>query len=744
MGHIILKSVLIAVEESDSTVAIYDLESDAELTRIKVGFWPHEVALSADGQIAYVSNFGLKDYDEHIGTPGFSISVIDLQYGVEKERLYTFSNPDEFNRLRAPHGLRVSPDGKRLFVNVETEHHMLIFDLTQQSKVPRRLSLEHLALDRFSETEDYPLPTDAHNFLLSDSGDALWVYPSRRGVSKVDARTGATLANYAATGVVRGLAFSHDKKTLFACEGGRVSVLDPDTLVVLCQSPDFAAAGEVRQFLYPGVTPDGRLLLCPAVWEGKVWIFDARTLEVVSNLQVGLDPIHLCVTDDSKFAYVSHGRSFYALKIDLHALAVSSRIPTRGGPNGIALTKIHPVPRKEKLVFGACLPLSGGSSAEGRDLYLGYQYWQEQTNAAGGLSIGDCAYEVQLAIRDTRSSVAESDISGLTSALIEQDRISFLFGTYPSPPNLYCARSAASLGIPLVTASGAANMIYEQGLENVFGIMSPANGFLVPTLRWLASSVSPRPKTLTICSCQDPAALGDARTTIEAARTMGFEIVVLENTGFSTDPSGAAVFAHLNGQFGQFIAVARDARPDVLIQTGHLPESVALVREAAAQNFTPMGLIFSVGPALWGFADQLGPLAQHMIGAAMWSSMQQSYGQDPFVLPNEFAKAFFGRYSMKASYLAAGAYACGLLYQRCLRRAASTEPAAIRRELSRTQFDSFYSHIEFNDYGLNEHRPVITIQLRKFSDGYSHVPVWPRDISGGTQPVWPFVGWPSL
>ena len=743
MDPIALKSVLVAVEESDSTVAIYDLDSGAELSRIKVGLWPHELALSPDGQTVFVSNFGLKDYDEHIGTPGFSVSIIDLRLGVEKGRLYTFTNRAEFDRLRAPHGLQVSPDGKRLFVNVEADDHMLIFDLDRQNQAPRCVSLRHLALDRFTQRSAYPLPEDAHNFLLSDSGNVLWVYPSQRGVSRINAETGALLASYAAAGIVRGLQFSHDKKALIACEGGRVTVLDPEKLVALSQSRDFAASGEVRQFLYPGVTPDGRLLLCPAVWEGQVWILDTRSLDVVAKVQVGLDPIHICVTEDSKFAYVSHGRSLFVLKLDLHTFAVISKISTRGGPNGIALAKSSPKSGKKKLKFGACLPLSGGSSAEGRDLYAGYQYWQEQTNAAGGLSIGTCVYEVQLAVRDTRSSIVESEIADLTRALIEQDGAGFLLGTYPSPPNLFCARSAASAGIPVVTASGAANVIYEQELKNVFGIMSPANGFLVPTLQWLASSVSPRPRTLMFCACRDPAALGDARTTIEAARTMGFEIITPENSGFPIDPSGAAVFPHLTTQFGPYITAAQAAHPDVLIQTGHLPESVALVKEAARQNFVPMGMIFSVGPALWGFVDQLGSLAQHMIGAAMWSSMQQSCGQDPFVLPSEFAKAFFSRYSMKASYLAAGAYACGLLYQHCLRLAQSADPAAVIQELARVDLDYFYSHIEFNSHGLNERRPVITIQLRKLADGYAHVPLWPPEITGGTEPVWPFPGWPS-
>lgn len=158
--------VLVAVEESDSSVAIYDLSSGAELSRIKVGLWPHEVALSPDGQTAYVSNFGLKDYDEHIGMPGFSISIIDLRLGVEKSRLYTFSNKDEFEKLRAPHGLCVSRDGKQLFVNVELEldDHMLIFELSEPFTPPRRLILKHLELNLDSWKGAYALPEDAHNF----------------------------------------------------------------------------------------------------------------------------------------------------------------------------------------------------------------------------------------------------------------------------------------------------------------------------------------------------------------------------------------------------------------------------------------------------------------------------------------------------------------------------------------------------------------------------------------------------
>src|ERR1700733_2164026 len=71
--------ILIVVEESDSSVGFYKAVDGAQVARVYGGTWPHEILVNETATYAFVSNFGLKDYDETIGTPGFSISVIDLQ-----------------------------------------------------------------------------------------------------------------------------------------------------------------------------------------------------------------------------------------------------------------------------------------------------------------------------------------------------------------------------------------------------------------------------------------------------------------------------------------------------------------------------------------------------------------------------------------------------------------------------------------------------------------------------------------
>jgi hypothetical protein len=90
------------------------------------------------------------------------------------------------------------------------------------------------------------------------------------------------------------------------------------------------------------------------------------------------------------------------------------------------------------------------------------------------------------------------------------------------------------------------------------------------------------------------------------------------------------------------------------------------------------------------------------------------------------------------SYLSAGATTCGLVYEEAFRRAGSIDREAVRLALTLTNIDTFYSHIQFDCRGLNNDRPLVTIQLRKTGDEIRHVPLWPWNLAGGNRAVWPF------
>jgi hypothetical protein len=50
-----------------------------------------------------VTNFGIKDYDENIGVPGASISVIDIQNICEVKRLFTYKDLAEYKKYKVLH-----------------------------------------------------------------------------------------------------------------------------------------------------------------------------------------------------------------------------------------------------------------------------------------------------------------------------------------------------------------------------------------------------------------------------------------------------------------------------------------------------------------------------------------------------------------------------------------------------------------------------------------------------------------
>jgi DNA-binding beta-propeller fold protein YncE len=311
---------ILAVEEMHSRVTIIDSADTSRRLSIAVGYKPHEIVVSQDGRLAFVSNFGLNDADNRAGVPGQTISVIDIRAA---RTLTQLRLPEPW---KAPHGLAFRPRHPRsLYVNAEVGDRMVVFDVTSR---------------KVSAT--FALPAGIHNFIFARDGATLFAFAPAGDVFRLDAATGTVLASMHSASPIRGLAWNFDQSALIAASRGELDMLDPVQLQIASRLP----LRESEQAFYCEASPDGRLILAPSVQTGAVTVFATPSSAVVERISTGT-PLRVVIGPDPDDAYVANvspeGRSVTVIHLksltteqigglqDVNGLAFSHDLPTSFG-----------------------------------------------------------------------------------------------------------------------------------------------------------------------------------------------------------------------------------------------------------------------------------------------------------------------------------------------------------------------------------------------------------------------------
>lgn len=316
------KYTVVAVESKAARVGFYDSNTGAKIGSVAVGFKPHEIEISADGKTAYVSNFGIEDYDHRIGTPGNSISVIDIRRIKEKYKLSTenlLTKDGVSVSGKAPHGVKLRPPKENeLFVSTEFGGDLILVCDVKKRRLKR----------------SFAAPEGTHNFIFSNDGKYLYLFAGANGVFKVNPDTGEILARMKLSTPVRGLHYMIGNRFIIASGRGEAFLLNPENLAVERHFQNL----EIGQMLYPKPTPDGKYILFPAPNDSQVVVLEIKSGAVVHRLKVGDAPIAVAVSSDDNAAYVSSDTDTYFCVIDLKTFEFK-KFAESDGSNGIGISK---------------------------------------------------------------------------------------------------------------------------------------------------------------------------------------------------------------------------------------------------------------------------------------------------------------------------------------------------------------------------------------------------------------------
>ena len=286
-------------------MAIVDPASLKVVGRVPAGKDPHEVTASADGKLAYVSNYGG-------GQGGFkTISVIDL---TAQKALASI----DLGALRGAHGIEFA-QGKVWFT-------------AETNKVIARY-------DPASQQIDWVMGTgQSRTHMLVFTKDLRVIFTSNvssDSVSAIERTADGKDWNVTAIAVGKepeGIDISPDGKEVWAANSGdgTVSIVDVVTKKVVKTFDVKTKHSNRLRF-----TPDGKLVLISDPAGGQLVVVDAASRQERKRLNIGRSPEGILVQPDGVRAYVALSGDNQVAVLDLKTLEVTGHIATGNNPDGM-------------------------------------------------------------------------------------------------------------------------------------------------------------------------------------------------------------------------------------------------------------------------------------------------------------------------------------------------------------------------------------------------------------------------
>jgi branched-chain amino acid transport system substrate-binding protein len=237
------------------------------------------------------------------------------------------------------------------------------------------------------------------------------------------------------------------------------------------------------------------------------------------------------------------------------------------------------------LKIGASLPLTGDFSEPGKAAQQGYKVWESMINEKGGL----LGRKVQLVIKDDASN--QNTVVSDYNALISQDKVDLLLGTFSSLLNLPASTVAERGKMLYVEPAGGNPDIFSRGYKMTFFSQQATAAHQGDTwANWLVSlPADKRPKTAAYPTLDDP---------FTTPTSEGIE-AILKQAGIKT--VYRKTYTADTKNFDAIASAVKNANPDLVVAGTQFEDGVGFLRALGKTGFTPKWLYQTNAPS---FGDQ--------------------------------------------------------------------------------------------------------------------------------------------
>jgi branched-chain amino acid transport system substrate-binding protein len=352
----------------------------------------------------------------------------------------------------------------------------------------------------------------------------------------------------------------------------------------------------------------------------------------------------------------------------------------------------------DTIKIGVNVPLTGFAAADGKSALTGMELAVEQANADGGVN----GKMVELVIYDDQASPKEA--APIATKLIEQDKVAVgISGSYSGSTRAASGIFQAN-GVPYISAFAIHPDITRSG-DFVFrtSFVGEVQGRAGAKL--IGESLGA--KKVSVITLKNDFGQSLAAGFKEKAADFGITI------------AGEYEYSIKDRQFGPIVAKVKADNPDAIYASGYFFTAGPLVTQLRAAGITAP-VIGQEGYDSEKFIEIAGPAAE---GVIITTSLDRDSDAPE---TKAFIEAFEKKAGFKADMVAASGHTAVKVAVAAMRKAGSTDAAAIRDAIRSTTVEASTGTISFNDLG--EVLKDVQVQVVKNGAWHRHSVISDADL----------------